>query len=133
MNTKQVGEVSEAQVLGALLLSGEIVLQPFGDNQRYDLVVDRDGEFVRIQCKTGRLADGVVSFAACSSSVHRGGTKRDYRTDADFFGVYCPETKMCYLVPVGEVGRTEGTLRIDPPKNHQQRKVRWAKDYEIQE
>jgi hypothetical protein len=33
---------------------GYSVLLPFGVNQRYDLVLDLDGRFVRAQCKTGR-------------------------------------------------------------------------------
>ena len=37
MNTspKVVGEKSEGMVLAALLRAGKVVLQPFGDNQRY--------------------------------------------------------------------------------------------------
>ena len=57
MNSKDVGEISEGMVLAALLRARKIVLRPFGDNQRYDLVVDEDGTFVRIQCKTARLKD----------------------------------------------------------------------------
>ena len=35
-NSKAVGEKSEAVVLANFLLKGWVVLQPFGDNQRYD-------------------------------------------------------------------------------------------------
>lgn len=88
MNSKAKGEVSQGQIL-ALLRKGENVLTPFGDNQRYDLVVERAGTFVRVQCKTGRLKRGAIAFDTCSSYVHRGRGKRDYRGDADVFAVYC--------------------------------------------
>ena len=61
-NTKDVGERSEAQVLAALLKLGKVVLMPYGDNQRYDFVVEDGGEFIRVQCKTGKLKDGRVNF-----------------------------------------------------------------------
>ena len=48
------------------------MLIPFGDNQRYDLVVEREGNFVRVQCKTGRVRkEGQILFNTCSSYVHR--------------------------------------------------------------
>jgi hypothetical protein len=54
MNPKAVGEKTEAIILAELIRNDLVVLLPFGDNQRYDFVVDNHGEFIRIQCKTGR-------------------------------------------------------------------------------
>jgi hypothetical protein len=48
------------------------------------------------------------------------------------FGVYCPQTNRVYLVPIEECSNyNECSLRVEPAKNNQQRKVRWAKQYEI--
>ncbi len=132
MNPKAKGEVSQGQILAALLRKGEIVLTPFGDNQRYDLVVERDGAFIRVQCKTGRVKrKGQILFDTCSSYVHRGRGKRDYRGEADIFAVYCPDTDCCYWVPVNECGTSTGCLRLEAPKNGQQANIRWAKDFEL--
>jgi hypothetical protein len=134
MNTKDIGERSEGQVLAALLSAGKVVLMPFGDNQRYDFVIDDAGKFLRVQCKTGHLREGSVIFATCSSSVHRrGGIRRTYDGDVDFFGVYCPEMRSCYLIPIVELrGKTRNaSLRVDEPKNGQKKGVRWAKDFLI--
>lgn len=128
-NPKAVGERSEGMVLAALLRAGKVVLQPFGDNQRYDLMIDEGDTFSRVQCKTGRLKDGAIFFDACSSQAHRGKGKQDYRGQADVFGVYFPDNDSVYLVPVGEVGRTCGMLRLEPSKNGQQRGVRLASAY----
>ena len=57
-----VGLRTEAAILAELVQRGYQVLVPFGVNQRYDLVLDIEGEFVRAQCKTGRLRDGVIRF-----------------------------------------------------------------------
>ena len=53
-NNKTKGERSEAIIIAKLLEVGYGVLTPFGDNRRYDLVIeDADGKFWRVQCKTG--------------------------------------------------------------------------------
>jgi len=128
-NPKAIGEKSEGQVLARLLSLGKTVLIPFGDNQRYDFVVEDDGKFVRVQCKTGRVKDGRVSFPSSSSSYHRGGGRKDYRGQVDFFGVYCEGTNECYWVPVNVAPVTECVLRLEAPKNKEKSRTRWAKDF----
>ena len=53
-------------MLAQLIDRGYRVLLPFGVNQRYDLVVDNDGELLKAQIKTGRLRNGVIEFKAQS-------------------------------------------------------------------
>lgn len=45
------------------------VLTPFGENTRYDLVLDDGEHLTRVQCKTGRLRNGAVIFAVCTAST----------------------------------------------------------------
>lgn len=128
MNPKAVGERTEAVVLAALVKRGKVVLLPFGDNQRYDLVVDENGIFTRIQCKTGRLVKGSVVFSTCSSQAHRSKGRQGYKGQAELFGVYCPDNDKVYLVPVDDVGVGYAYLRVDPTN---QPNVRWAGQYEL--
>jgi hypothetical protein len=131
VNTKSIGERSEAIVMAEFLKAGYVVLMPFGDNQRYDLVIDIDGKFLRVQCKTARLikAGAVLNFPAYSSSVHRsGGTKKGYRDQADLFAVYSPDTGQVYILPVAEVGESDVALRLTPPR-HRYPSVRYADNY----
>lgn len=135
-NPKVVGDRACAIILARLLLIYDTVLLPFGENQRYDLVVDTGHGFARIQCKTGRLQGGAIKFRACSNTYHHpnpGTTYRSqhYRGEADLFGIYCPETDGVYLVPVEEIGTRAGSLRVEPARNNQSARIRWAKDYEI--
>lgn len=109
--TKQKGEISESQVLAALMRVGYPVLVPFGDNQRYDLVFD-DGESLRkVQVKTGRVRAGAIRFN-CASWQRDTKVKSTYVDQVDFFGVYCPETQHCYLVPIEDCPSSEMSLRI---------------------
>ena len=133
-NTSQIGEISRWQVMAALNRQGRIVLLPLGDHLRYDFVIDDGDRFLRVQCKTGRLKKGAVIFHPCSidSRSKRGGCiRKHYRGEVDLFGVYCPEVKMCYLVPVAHTGFADCSLRVDPPTNGQKTKIRWATDYQI--
>lgn len=131
MNTKSIGDISEVMVMAALLRCGAAVLKPVGDNQRYDLVVDLDGCFSRVQCKTGRLKDGRIAFPTCSSYAHRGRVGKGYLGEADVFGIYCPENDRVYLVPVEQCGGRMAHLRCDPTKNGQTSGVRLASEYEV--
>lgn len=134
---KAIGDRTQAHVLARLVEHGRLVLVPWGENQRYDLVIDDGGEFIRVQCKTGRFRDGAVTFSTCSSSYHHPGNRgtkhflHDYRGEADLFGVYCPQTRGVYLVPVEDVGRRSCRLRVEPTRNNQQQHVRWGAEYEL--
>ena len=132
---KDVGDRSTLAIMIALRDAGYGVLLPFGENTRYDLVIERDGVLSRVQCKTGRLLKGVVEFRAISSYYHHPNPKtplKHYRGQIDFFAVYCRQTTGIYLIPIADVGvLTRVYLRVIPPRNNQNRKVRYAADYEI--
>lgn len=138
-NHKAIGERSEAIIIAKFLEVGYGVLTPFGDNRRYDLVIeDADGNFYRIQCKTGWIgSDGAyIEFATASTYYHTragrtGHGRKGYRGEINYFAVYCHETKGVYLIPVDHVGVANARLRLLPTGNKQEKNVRWAKDYEL--
>ncbi len=129
--------LTQAKVATALIEAGKVVLLPWMHVLRYDLVIEEQGKFSRVQCKTGQLFRGAVYFRPQSLRAARRETGWDrvpagYQGEIDFFGVYCPDNTKVYLVPI-EVANTRGTcfLRIDPPKNNQQKRIRWAEQYEV--
>ena len=127
-----VGLRTEAVIQAELAKRGYRILLPFGFNQRYDLVLEIDGSFMRVQCKTGRLRNGCVVFRSQSvRSNSREAVLRDYKDDVELFVVHCPETGGLYAIPIDDATRTQGTLRIDPTANGQDKRVRWARDYEL--
>ena len=132
---KDIGDKSTLAIMLALRLHGYAVLVPFGENTRYDLVIDNGNCLRRVQCKTGRLRNGAVLFATCSSYAHHGSLaepRRDYRGQVDDFAVYCRELGAVYLIPIEDLGvRTLATLRVTPPANGQHKNVRIAAAYEL--
>jgi hypothetical protein len=132
---KAVGDRTTLAVAAALQERGFAISIPFGENTRYDLIIDDGTRLSRVQCKTGRLRTGAVRFAVCSSYGHHlrpQNARRHYQGEIDYFAVYCPETAGVYLVPIADLPvRVQGTLRVDPPRNNQMSRVRLASNYEI--
>lgn len=128
-----IGLRTEGAILSELIRRGYSILMPWGVNQRYDLVLDLGGEFVRAQCKTGRLRNGTIEFNTSSVQCNtRRNLTRAYDGGADVFLVYCPDTpQRVYCVPVEAAAASHMCLRIEPTLNGQAQRVRWASDYEL--
>ncbi|ADB59250.1 hypothetical protein Htur_0349 [Haloterrigena turkmenica DSM 5511] len=116
-NTKQTGDETEAQIIAALIEHGYSVSIPFGDNDRYDLVVDTEHGLRRVQCKTGWIEDEVVRFKTASKTTVDGTVAlTDYDGDIDAFAVRCKDTDELYWVPLEAAGRKNTYLRLTEPE-----------------
>ena len=127
MNSNRIGSLSEAALLKGLTLQGYTVSLPW-TTTRYDLVIEKDGVFSRVQVKTGKWHNGVIRVDAVGRDSK--GT-RGYVGEVDFIGVYCGHLDKCYLIPIAVAGEWGCHLRVDPSKNNQKAKVLWAKDFEL--
>jgi hypothetical protein len=118
IHPKEIGDRSTLAIMYALRLNGLAIFLPFGENTRYDLVTDNGSRLRRVQCKTGRLRDGAVRFATCSSYGHHRNpdqARRDYTGEIDDFAVFCPELRAIYLVPIEDVPtHSLAALRVEP-------------------
>ncbi len=130
MNTKGVGEVSTAKILARFLEKGEQVLLPFGDNQRYDLVLLRGRKALRVQCKTGFGNAESFSFKTCSQNPFTR-VRKNYKHDVEMFAVYYPINGKVYVLPVTSITANDTmTLRLQSSKNSQSKKVNLAQKFE---
>jgi hypothetical protein len=132
MRTVHRGNAAEAAVLAALAAADIPVLIPFGQGLAFDLaaVVPPEGDVVRIQVKSGRLRKGCVEFNTCATDHGTG--RRLYTGRADVIAVHLPEPHRLFMVPVDVCPTSKGYLRIDDPRNNQQRRIRLAADYELE-
>lgn len=130
-----IGAISQAKVVAALIEAGKQVLLPAIAGGPYDLVIEERERFFRVQCKTGRLFRGAIWFRTCHFRARARETAwkrrvKTYEGAVDFFGVYCPDNGSVYFVPIEDVGsQTACWLRVDPPKNNQNKRIRWAREY----
>ena len=119
----------------ALRAAGFAVLVPFGENTRYDLVIDDGESLARVQCKTGRWYNGAIRWSTCSSYAHHPNPKPrklDYHGEVEYFGVYCRETHAVYLVPIEDVPvKRQAYIRVTPALNSQQKFGRNAAPFEV--
>jgi len=142
-DTARKGLAAHLAVAQRLIELGFEVLQPVGNHLRYDLAYyvpassGQRAQLVRIQCKSARLSkDGsYLTFNAYNLGGEGRRQKRGYRGDAEYFGIYSPETRRVYLIHVDECPVNQTSLRLEPTgkqgKNQYSSGVRWAKDYEI--
>jgi hypothetical protein len=135
----KIGQVAHTAILHKLVSMGFEVLRPLSHDLRYDLAyyVAETAELVRIQCKAGRYMPK-MGFIIFKNFNRTGGhtEMRGYVGDVEYFGVYSPDTKKVYLVPVNESSAQTTSLRLKPTgkigKNQFSMGVRWAKDYELE-
>lgn len=119
MNTKQVGDETEVKIMSRLIADGYTISRPFGDNDKYDLVLDTGAEMFRVQCKTGwREDDGsVLRFKTASKTTSNGDVRMvDYGEAIDAFAVRCTATEELYWIPVKAAGTKSTYLRLEEPE-----------------
>jgi len=134
MNSKQIGNTTELEVMLAFIKTGYNVLTPYGDCERYDFVVDANNKFIKIQVKTSKSDDDGASFKFSCRSCNRKDGKIVHHQyteeEIDYFATTF--NNKVYLIPVEECG-SDKRLRLLPTKNGQVKGITWAKDYELEE
>src|SRR5690349_2001536 len=108
-NTAGRGLTAHTAVLYTLVKKDLEILLPWGDHYAYDLAYYSRGksdsavsepnkaQLVRVQCKLARISPdgGYITFNAFRVSPGDNGrrsVKRGYRGEAEYFGVYSPDT-----------------------------------------
>jgi hypothetical protein len=127
------GAGAEAAITAEAVRLGLVVLRPFPEGRRYDLVIDNGARLLRVQCKAGRLHRGVVvvTLTTCRHTPHSGYVRTKYTADdVDGVAVYCHELNRCFFLPIDEVsGRSGIHLRVAPAANRQRTSINFAEQY----
>ena len=130
-NSKDVGDETEATIILELISHGFSVSLPFGDNDKYDIVVDDAGSLYRVQCKTAwRTNPETIRFNTHSQTTKDGEYhESSYDGEIDAFVVRCPDTETLYWVDIERAARRKMTLRWTAAIDHPS--INWAADYEF--
>lgn len=133
MESHRRGDLTEAIVIAELKRQGIPVATPFGDNERYDAVLEsRSGDLYRVQIKTGWIENGAIQFRGYSQHTNgSGNTRKHYGDEIDFFLVYSPDTESIYLVDQGQVN-DQLRLRVEEPEQSDPT-INWAEEYRFDE
>lgn len=127
--TKQKGDIAEAFIVYALKQNGFNVLIPWGEDNRYDIVSEKNGVFKRIQVKYATPKDGAVEVRIRSCNNYN--IIHYSSRDIDIIAVYSPEQNKVYFVPLNGIkNRSTCRLRLKPAKNKQRKFIVMASKYE---
>lgn len=131
MQPHRKGDLTESIVITEFKRRGIPVSIPFGDNERYDVVVETlAGDLLRVQIKTGWMKDGVVQFHARTQHTNsQGNVYKPYEHDVDYFVVYVHELEGMYLIAEDDFNRSI-KLRVEEPKQRHEN-INWAEEYEF--
>lgn len=134
LSTKQKGNITEIKCAVAFMQHGYKVSFPFGEDCKYDMIVDTGNHLYRIQCKTSSPLENPndgFKFKTRSVVITTHGAKSSSysNTDIDFFATM--QKDKCYVVPVQDCGNNEKTLRYCYPRNGQHKGISLAVDYEL--
>jgi prevent-host-death family protein len=130
----QKGAIAELAIAAAAAKLDIVVLKPFSEHGRYDLLFEVGDRFARVQCKWARREGDVVLINLTSSRITtRGCVRTTYAMhEIDAVAAYCAELDQCYLLPVEIVAGMAGiTLRLSPPHNAQRAWIHWASDFHL--
>lgn len=136
LDPKQKGNLTELLCIAACYELGYSVSIPYGENSRYDFILDVDGKLLKIQVKTSRPKktiknpEDAIVFACRSTNVNAHGNiyHRYNKDQIDYFATYW--NGKCYLVPVEECS-VEKSLWFNSPANGQKALISMASDYEL--
>jgi|SRR5579884_164879 len=98
-NLKHLGNIAVIRAMKYFAENGYSVLLPMGDYQKYDLVVEKEDKFYRIQCKVTRN-----QTVHLTSSGHYGGKYLDSAIDyskIDFLWITAGDKD--YLIPKADL------------------------------
>ncbi len=127
MHKKTKGAIAELHVCADLMQQGWHILLPYGENHRYDVVAEKDGKFLRAQVKYTTPKDGKLRVN-CQSS-NNWSVEPYTSAQIDVIAVFNPQDHHVYYVPVDRICKTVMALRLEPTKNSQKKKIRYAKDF----
>jgi len=130
-NTKDKGDETEVKILEELISAGYSVSIPFGDNDKYDLVVDDGSALYRIQCKTAwENKAETIRFNTHSQTTRAGAYHENtYHGEVDAFLVRHPSSGNTYWIDIEEATEQKMELRFDAEIDHPS--INWAEEYEF--
>lgn len=135
LSTKQKGNITEMQCAIALMQKGYKISFPYGEDCKYDMIVDTGSKLYRVQCKTAsplaNKEDG-FKFKTRSTIITTHGAKASSYSEDDIELFATMYEGKCYIVPVQDCGNNEKTLRFHYPSNGQRKGISLAENYELE-
>ena len=115
LNPSQIGIITELKCMTYLLEQGWNVLIPQGNYTKYDLVIEKDGKFYRIQCK--HATEDENSFRVRTWYSIRGSTLKQKYTEKDCDYFMTEYQNQFYIFPIFGTVETKFWLSDNHPSS----------------
>lgn len=129
-DTKRKGCITELKVITKLIEYGEVSI-PYGNNARYDCILDHNGKLLKIQIKTAKRVDNnrfIIPFQNSITTKNISKKKRYTPEEIDYIATVI-EDKV-YLFPLIK-SMTCMTISFKYPNNGMKSTIHLAEQYEI--
>lgn len=129
-DTKRKGCVTELKVITKLIEYGEVSI-PYGNNARYDCILDYKGKLLKIQIKTAKQIDNnrfTVPFQNTATTRNINKKKKYTPEEVDFIATVYKDK--VYLFPLIK-SMTCMTISFNYPDNGMKSTIHLAEQYEI--
>lgn len=130
-HTKDKGDLGVLKIKCDLCSKGYMILSPETEHAPFDLVAYKNKKFIKIQVKyraVGKSGTITVSLKTCWNDKKGTHIKKYDLDEIDLVAVFCPDTNECYYFDPKETPENI-TLRVDSPKNNQQKNISLAKNF----
>jgi PD-(D/E)XK endonuclease len=107
---KQRGEWVELLFMTRAAARGFNVSKPWGDSARYDVSLEQNGRFLRVQVKSTAAPHGLGYVC----TLKRTGIHYYTRDEVDFFAIYVLPAEAWYILPASVVLRLRSNIRLGP-------------------
>lgn len=139
IHTKTKGNLAETFVLANLIKEGFTVSIPYGENSRYDLIVETQNGLKKVQIKymSKRKDRGyyVLTLKSIRANKNKNRIVHYTKEEIDFIIGYCLDNNSCYIIPLDKIKiRNELHIWVDKnpigknqfeTTNHDQYKNNW--------
>jgi hypothetical protein len=123
--TKDKGDVGVACVVADLTKRGIKIALPLSEHLPFDLIaISLDGALARVSVKYRTATNGYLEITTKTVWSNRKGAhiKHVDKTWLDGVAVYCPDTTMCYYLPISAFNsKHELRLRVAEPESKRAR------------
>lgn len=129
--TNKKGYITELQVISKLLEYGDVSI-PYGNNSRYDCILDYKNKLLKIQIKTSKKVDENRFFISMQNSqTNRNVSKKKKYSADDVDYIASIYNNQVYLIPVIKP-MTGIMLSYNYPKNGLKKLINIAEFFKIE-
>ena len=134
-NETQINGISTELVVAQKLIEyGYIVSVPYGNNSRYDMIVDTDTDCYRIQVKHASLNDnGSYTVSTSNKAITTHGNIRKYYTKADVDFIITVIQDQLVVIPVEMIEHSQSKVfRVELPQHGTKSNCNLIRDFTVE-